>query len=121
HAKLRKRRVLTGILLLVVCAAAPGARAQDFVCWPIVPGDTASSLALRLTGEADRAYSDIFQIRDPSRRMFVPKSQYRRLRTDWQACVARGAVKSQLVASPPAVVPIARSSNSPTSGGPIAV
>jgi hypothetical protein len=123
HATLRNRRVLT-VILLLLCAAPAGARAQDFVCWPIVRGDTASSLARRLTGDADRAYSDIFQIRDPSRRMFVPKSQYRRLHTDWQACVARGAVKIPVLAPPPAVapvVPVAPSSTGNASSGPIAV
>lgn len=107
QATLRTRRIPT-VVLLLLCAAPPGARAQDFVCWPISRGDTASSLALRLTGDADQAYSDVFQIRDPSRRMFVPKSQYQRLSTDWQACVARGAVKRQLVALAPAVSPAKR-------------
>src|SRR5262245_54397068 len=93
NATLRNRRVLA-VVLLLVCAAPSGAEAQDFVCWPIARGDTASSLALRLTGDAARAYSDIFQIKDPSRRLFVPKSQYQHLHPDWQACVARGAVKN---------------------------
>src|SRR5262245_7170389 len=97
NATLRNRHVPTAVLLLL-CAAAPSADAQDFVCSPIVRGDTASSLALRLTGDAERAYSEIFQIRDPSRPMFVPKSQYQRLSTDWQACVVRGVIKSQLLA-----------------------
>jgi hypothetical protein len=46
-----------------------------------------------LTGNPSAAYSDVFQIRDPARRMFVPKSQYLRLSTRWQACVAIGGVK----------------------------
>jgi len=99
----RSRRVPT-VVLLLLCAAPPGAQAQDFVCWPIVRGDTVSSLALRLMGNPDRAYSDAFQIRDPSRRMFVPKSHYQRLSADWQVCVARAAVKSQLLAPAPAAV-----------------
>ena len=103
NAPLRNPRVPT-VVLLLLCAAPPGAAAEDFVCWPIGRGDTASSLALQLTGDAARAYSDVFQIRDPSRRMFLPKSQYQRLNTDWQACVARGAMKPQLLApDPPAV------------------
>jgi hypothetical protein len=103
NATLRHRRVPT-VVLLLLCAAPLCAEAQDFVCWPIARGDTASSLARRLMGDAERAYSDRFQIRDPSRRMFVPKSQYQRLSTDWQVCVARGAVKTQLLAPAPAVV-----------------
>jgi len=53
--------------------------AQHFVCWPIAAGETASSLARRLTGNAAAAYGFAFQIRDPARRMFVPKSHYQHL------------------------------------------
>jgi hypothetical protein len=77
--------------------------AQHFVCWPIAAGDTASSLARRLTGNAAAAYGFAFQIRDPARRMFVPKSHYQRLESDWQACVARGPVPDNLIAYAPVV------------------
>jgi hypothetical protein len=99
---LRSRRLPT-VVLLLLCAAPPCAEAQQFVCWPIVRGDTASRLARQLTGNAAAAYSNAFQIRDPARRMFVPKSHYRRLSTDWQACVARGAVTPNPLAYAPAV------------------
>jgi len=111
NVTLRNRRVLTVVLLLF--CAAPCAEAQNFVCWPIARGDTASGLALRLTGDADRAYSDAFQIRDPSRRMFVPKSHYQRLSTDWQVCVATRAVKSQLLAPAPAAAAVTPAERSP--------
>ena len=75
------------VLLLDVCSRT--VEAQQFACWPIVHGDTAFSLALRLTGTSTSLYSDRFQIRDPARRRFVPKSQYQRLSPRWQACVAR--------------------------------
>jgi len=75
--------------------------AQQFVCWPIAAGDTVSGLARRLTGSAEAAYDLAFQIRDPARRMFVPKSHYQRLQPDWQACVAKGPVpKTPVVFSP---------------------
>ena len=77
--------------------------AQHFVCWPIAAGDTASTLARRLTGNAAAAYGFAFQIRDPARRMFVPKSHYQRLESDWQACVARGPVPDNLIAYAPVV------------------
>jgi hypothetical protein len=97
---LRNRRLPAAVLLLL-CAAPPGAEAQQFVCWPIVPGDTVSRLARRLTGDPGAVYSHAFQIRDPARQMFVPKSQYRRgLSTDWQACVARGLVTVPLAYAP---------------------
>ena len=94
------RRRLSAIVFLLLCAAPLGAEAQQFVCWPIVRGDTAWGLARRLTGTAASAYSDAFQISDPRRQTFVPKSQYSRLSTDWQACVAAELVKTNRLASP---------------------
>jgi hypothetical protein len=91
------------VVLLLLCVAPPCAEAQQFVCWPIVRGDTASRLARQLTGDPAAVYSNAFQIRDPARRMFVPKSHYRRLSTDWQACVASGPVRNVPVAYAPVV------------------
>jgi len=54
-------------------------------------------------GDAAKAYSHAFQIRDPSRKMFVPKSRYKRLSTDWQACVATGPIKGTPRAYAPVV------------------
>ena len=78
---------LPTLVLLLLCAVPSSVHAEQFVCSPIARGDTVTTLARRLTGRAAAAYSDAFQIRDPARRMFVPKSQYQRLRTHWQACV----------------------------------
>ena len=100
-ATLRNRRLPT-VVFLILCAAPFGAEAQQYVCWPIVRGDTASGLARRLTGNAARAYSDAFQIKDPARRVFVPKSRYGRLSTHWQACVVREPLKSNPLALAPA-------------------
>jgi hypothetical protein len=100
---LRSRRLLT-VVLLLLSAAPPGADAQQFVCQPIARSDTASRLARQLTGKADAAYTTAFQIFDPARGMFVPKSHYRRLSTDWQVCVARGPVESTSLLHPPDVV-----------------
>jgi hypothetical protein len=82
-------RSLTTLVVLILTGAPLVAEAQQFVCWPIAHGDTASGLALRLTGDADTAYTDWFQIREPARGRFVPKSRYDRLSTRWQACIAR--------------------------------
>jgi hypothetical protein len=76
------------VIVLMLCAVPAVAAAEQFVCWPITRGDTAASLARRLTGSAAAVHGPTFQIRNPARRMFVPKSQYQRLSTDWQACVA---------------------------------
>lgn len=100
---LRNRR-LPAVVLLLLCGAPPCAEAQQFVCYPIVRGDTPSRLARQLTGDAAAVYTHIFQIRDPTRQMFVPKSHYRRpLSTYWQACVAIGPVNSIPVAYAPVV------------------
>lgn len=100
----RSRRLTVVVVLLLLCAAPRDVEAQQFACSPILPGDTASLLALRLTGDAATAHTHAFQIRDPARRMFVPKSRYRHLSTDWQACVAIGPLKSTPVAYAPVVL-----------------
>ena len=86
--KLRnRRRPAAGLLLLLLSAAPPCAEAQQFVGRLIARGDTVFRLARQLTGNAQAAYTHAFQIRDPARQMFVPKSTYRRpLRTQWEAC-----------------------------------
>ena len=94
---------LPAVVLLLLCALPSRVAAQQFVCWPIAAGDTASSLARRLTGNAEAAYGLAFQIRDPARRMFVPKSHYQRLQSDWQACVAPGPVPKTPVVYAPVV------------------
>jgi hypothetical protein len=99
-----RNRRLPAVVLLFLCAAPPCAEAQQFVCYPIVRGDTPPRLARQLTGDAAAVYTDAFQIRDPARQMFVPKSHYRRgLSTHWQACVAIGPVKSMPLAYAPVV------------------
>ena len=113
-AILRNRRT-SAIVFLILCGAPLCAEAQQFVCWPIVRGDTASGLAMRLTGTAAAAFSNVFEIRDPARQKFVPKSQYSRLSTDWQACVARELVKSNVPAPAPANAAYAAPATAPSS------
>src|SRR5687767_6924934 len=105
NGTLRNCRLAT-VALLLVCALPPSAAAQEFVCWPIARGETASRLAHRLSGNPAAAYTDAFQIRDPARRMFVPKSQYRNLKVGWQACVANTSRKGPAAAFAPAVTAI---------------
>ena len=94
-----RNRQIAAVVLFVLCAVPVSAHAQEFVCWPIARGDTAARLAQRLAGDPAAAYGDKFQIRDPERRLFVPKSQYQRLSPAWQACVEKGSVKTTLLAS----------------------
>jgi hypothetical protein len=108
-ANLRSRR-LSIVVFLILLGAPLCAEAQQFVCSPIVRGDTASRLALRLTGTSAAAYGEAFQIRDPTRQKFVPKSQYARLSTDWQACVLREPARRSVPAAAPATETSATSS-----------
>jgi hypothetical protein len=88
-------RIACRVAMLTVASvlAAPlGVVAQSLVCLPIVRGDTAASLARRLTGDAAAAYTPRFQIRIPSRGLVVPKSRYQRLSPQWQACAVREIV-----------------------------
>ena len=98
-------RRLPALVLLFLSAAPPFVEAQQFVCSPIRRGDTASRLARRLTGNSAAAYSLAFQVRDPARQLFVPKSHYWRLSTHWEACVAVGPLKSTPVADAPVGAP----------------
>ena len=122
--RLRNRR-LPAVVLLLLCAAPPCAEAQQFVCRPIVRGDSPSRLARQLTGDAAAAYTHAFQIRDPARQMFVPKSQYRRgLSTHWQACVAIGPVKSVPLAYAPDVAlaaPVVAAATPAMTSAPLAI
>jgi hypothetical protein len=58
------------------------------VCHPIRPGESATQVARRVTGDGRNAYQAWFQIKNPSSRA-VPKSQYNRIRAGWQACVVK--------------------------------
>jgi len=105
------RSIRLPVVLLFLCTPAR-VDAQQFVCWPIAAGDTAASLARRLTGNASAAYGLAFQIRDPARQMFVPKSHYQRLQSDWQACVAPGPAPNTPIVRAP-VVEMAAASTAP--------
>jgi hypothetical protein len=101
------RRRRTAVVFLLLCGAPVCAEAQQYVCWPIVHGDTASRLARRLTGSEATVYSATFQIMDPARGLFVPKSQYSRLSTRWRACVARDRVNTEAPVPALSVPPVA--------------
>jgi hypothetical protein len=81
---------------LVVGARGQPAVADRFTCFVIRSGDTAASLALRLTGDAAQRHQPWFQIVDPAASRFIPKAEYRRIIPGWHVCVAEGRVKSEL-------------------------
>ena len=94
---------LPAVALFLLCTLPSRVDAQQFVCWPIAAGETVSDLARRLTGNPAAAYGLAFQIRDPARQMFVPKSHYQRLQSDWQACVSQGPITNTPIAYAPIV------------------
>jgi len=108
-----RNRRLPALVVLCLCAAPAFVEGQQFVCSPIRPGDTPSRLARRLTGNPAAAYSPAFQVRDPVRQLFVPKSHYWHLSTRWQACVAIAAPQSAPLAYAP-VVALPAAAVSPT-------
>src|SRR6185503_10403225 len=86
--KFRARWVVVPALLLL--GAAHGAVAQPYFCTPIRPGETATQVAKRITGEATGAGESWFQIVDPATLGVVPKTRYGTVRAGWNACVATG-------------------------------
>jgi hypothetical protein len=84
----------SALLLMMVLAASAAARAQQFACYYIVrPGDTAASIALMLTGNADNRMAPSFQILEPGASRFVSKAAYNSIAPGWRACVLEQTVQ----------------------------
>ena len=77
---------LGALVVLLVVTAAP-ALAQRLACAAIRPGETAATVAKRVTGDARNRYESWFQILDPTTSKFVGKAHYDHIRAGWQACV----------------------------------
>jgi hypothetical protein len=90
-------------IVLTLAGGPPAASAQSRVCYAVQPGDTASRLAQRITGDARNKYQPWFQIVDASMRT-VPQSQYDRIRPGWRACVRKEPVESRLAPADDVVV-----------------
>jgi hypothetical protein len=105
------QRWLGCVALLCAVCGSYAAAAPQFTCYTVQRGDTAARIAFRLTHDANNAYAPWFQILDPAASTFIPKSQYRRIRPGWQACIAEAValapVRRPAIAPPP---PVARSS-----------
>jgi hypothetical protein len=91
----RITRCMAAVALMVTARAQP-AFADRFTCFVIKPGETAASLALRLTGDAAHRHQPWFQIVDPAASRFIPKAEYRRIFPGWHVCVAEGRITSEL-------------------------
>lgn len=77
-------------VVLLACAvliAARAAVAQPLRCSAIRPGDTATQVAQRITGDARSTWESWFQIVDPATSRVVPKASYDYVRAGWHACV----------------------------------
>ena len=81
-------------ILLTLAAGPAGASAESFACYPVRPGDTASRVAQRITGDASNRYQPWFDIVNLSGRS-IPKSQYDRLHSGWRACVLEKTVEGR--------------------------
>jgi hypothetical protein len=93
-------------IVLVVAAGGQPALAEGFTCFVIQPGDTASLLAWRLTGDMEHRHEPWFQIVEPATSRYVPKSEYRRIYPGWHACVAEERLQPQWVQAAEAPPPI---------------
>ena len=82
--------IVTGIAAESVTAEA------GFVCHPVRPGDSASTIALRLTQNNRTWHEPGFQIFDPIGARFIPKAHYRRIHPGWQVCLV-----DSLLSAPP--------------------
>src|SRR5262245_56327678 len=84
----------SALLIVLMLEGLPTcALAQSPVCHPIRRGESATDAARGVTGDGRNAYQAWFQIMNPSSR-FVPKSQYNRIRTGWQACVIKPVLRN---------------------------
>ena len=83
-----------------LAAAAQPAFASRFACFVIQSGDTASSLAWHLTGDAEHRYAAWFRILDPATSRFIPKARYASILPGWHVCIAEERVLDALLAVP---------------------
>jgi hypothetical protein len=88
-------------VLLSALATVPHVDAQGWTCTTIQRGETAWSVAARMTGRADERHASSFQIVESDGGRVIPKSRYDRIRAGWLACVATETAPD--VAGTPAV------------------
>jgi hypothetical protein len=93
-----RRRWLFFLALILASAPQDIFANSRYVCYMVRPGETASQVALRLTGNPLSLHAQWFQIVDPARSRFIQKSQYGLILPNWQACIA---VQSRPAYAPP--------------------
>ena len=62
-----------------------------------MPGDTVTSIAIRLTRNSQGWRGSGFQILDPAAARFVPKVRYDHIRPGWQACIVEPVLERTAV------------------------
>lgn len=78
-------------------AAESAAAAPRLLCYPVVPGDTVTSISIRLTRDPQSWRGSGFQILDPAAARLVPKSDYGHMRPGWQACMVEPVLEPAVV------------------------
>ena len=81
-------RLARHAMFVIAIAGVPqGSAAGQILCVPIRAGDTAASLAERLTGFPSNARQPWFQVLNPATARFVSKSTYDQILVGWRACL----------------------------------
>ena len=87
-------------LVLVTVAAEHAAAAPRLFCYPILPGETVTSISVRLTRDPQSWRGAGFQILDPAAARFVAKSDYEQFHPGWQACIVEQVPVPEAVGRP---------------------
>jgi hypothetical protein len=87
----------TAAVVLTVMSGVQPTLATRFICFVIQPGDTAATLALRLTGDVAHRREPWFQIVDPGTSRYIRKAEYGRILPGWHVCVAQERIRSELL------------------------
>lgn len=81
------RRAL--LMLLTLSAAVRFAEAQSLACSTILPGETVSRVAMRMTGFMAHRHQSWFHVVVPETGRIVAKSRYDDVQAGWRACVVQ--------------------------------
>ena len=102
--------------VLMMMTGSTSAFGRPEACYFVRHGDTAAGLALVLTGDSRSRHQRWFQILDPSRAAFSPKSGYDSIRSGWQVCVATEMLRDRSAQPPfaPAALPRTSAAQGPT-------
>jgi hypothetical protein len=95
--------------VLVATAGCAAVHAQQLTCYPIRSGESASSIARRLTGDTRNRHQPWFHVVEPTTGRIISKRRYEHIQAGWQVCL--GSLPSGGAWGRSAYLPVA-----PTSG-----